>query len=494
MDPFNHLPLHLLQEFLRAANLSGRDLASLESTCYSLRKAAGNAPNRRSSVVEVSAYQRCISRSYLQALPDTKWLELLKRAGGSWKQVLCYLQAFEMASGFEIDKARKKRVHAGCYQTLIIEGGRLYQTGAAAKGHHAAEVEELYAPYPRLVEVPGGARVLQVSANILHVALATDDGQVYTYGVDSHGSLGHGGGAGEEGAVVVQPKLVEALRGVSCKQVAAGARHTLALTRDGHVYSWGDARAGADSDSDHGHNGASRPLPALLETLKRAGEVLQISSGSSHSLAVTREGGVYAWGVGDNGRLGCGDARDRRAPCQVAGLDEQRVFAIQAVAGDEQSAVIDACGKVYTWGRGYCYSLGHGDEVDVFTPKLVKSLSAFRVVQVAMRKRKTLVLDDRGRVYGCGWSASGSLGIRRNPTVGGVDPGPAASLDHKIFNFVGSEVLPNELPIVQISTGWYHTAAVTRENRVIGFGDADSGQLGAGGTEGSFHRSITVID
>jgi alpha-tubulin suppressor-like RCC1 family protein len=56
----------------------------------------------------------------------------------------------------------------------------------------------------------------------------------------------------------------------------------------------------------------------------------QVSCGSSHTLAVTVEGTVYSWGCGGGGRLGHGDLRDRFAPTVVEGLRGSLVTTVAA--------------------------------------------------------------------------------------------------------------------------------------------------------------------
>lgn len=40
--------------------------------------------------------------------------------------------------------------------------------------------------------------------------------------------------------------------------------------------------------------------------------------------------------------------------------------------------------QVYTWGKGYCGALGHGDEIEKTTPEMLSSLKNQLVVQVLL--------------------------------------------------------------------------------------------------------------
>ena len=98
------------------------------------------------------------------------------------------------------------------------------------------------------------------------------------------------------------PKKVEALAGRRVVAVAAGSVHSLALTADGAVWSWG---GGVDGRLGHG-DGQRQLLPKKVEAL--AGQrAVALSAGYNHSIALTADGGAYTWGKGERGCLGHGE-------------------------------------------------------------------------------------------------------------------------------------------------------------------------------------------
>ena len=66
---------------------------------------------------------------------------------------------------------------------------------------------------------------------------------VYTWGMGYHGQLGRKFSRGEI-RMCLQPNPVSLPAGVSACQVACGAFHTMVLTLDGRVFSWGEGRHG----------------------------------------------------------------------------------------------------------------------------------------------------------------------------------------------------------------------------------------------------------
>jgi len=138
--------------------------------------------------------------------------------------------------------------------------------------------------------------------------------------------------------------------------VSAGAFHSLALTADGAVWSWG---AGGDGRLGHGEE-QWKLLPKKVEALadRRA---IAVSAGTLHSLAITADGAVWSWGNGLFGRLGHGDEQNQLLPKKVEALAGQRVVAVSA--GYQHSLALTANGAVFTWGKGEYGCLGHGEDL-----------------------------------------------------------------------------------------------------------------------------------
>ena len=81
--------------------------------------------------------------------------------------------------------------------------------------------------------------------------------------------------------------------------IACGRDHTLNLTRDGDVYSFGTGTFSAA-----GHGGSKEVLAPMILKPMRDKRVLKIACGESHSLILTDKCDVYSWGRGFEGQLG----------------------------------------------------------------------------------------------------------------------------------------------------------------------------------------------
>eukprot|EP00906_Rhabdomonas_costata_P028991 RCo040952 len=139
------------------------------------------------------------------------------------------------------------------------------------------------------------------------------------------------------------PRRVAGIPGQDIVKISAGARHSMALTSSGALLTWGDGSHGRLGHGDV----QNQPEPKLVAALQGK-HILAISAGESHSMALTREG-LYTWGKGEFGRLGHGDSEDQLTPRLVTGLPAERVSAISA--GGHHSMALATEG-VYTWGGG----------------------------------------------------------------------------------------------------------------------------------------------
>lgn len=168
---------------------------------------------------------------------------------------------------------------------------------------------------------------------------------------------------------VAQAKRVETLLDKRILQLCAGKHHSLAVTQDGHLYSWGYGRWGRLGQG----NEVDQPDPCLLLSLLREKvQVVQVASGEHHTIAVTRQGDVFTWGSDRYGQLGHGTfGRDNSTasagpdrdtdnillePRRVEAL--RRVFVLQVAAGDAHSLCFAKQDELYAWGSNKSGQLG----------------------------------------------------------------------------------------------------------------------------------------
>lgn len=299
-------------------------------------------------------------------------------------------------------------------------------------------------------------RPVQLAGGEQSLFAVTPDGKLFATGYGSGGRLGVGGS--DSWAI---PTLLGSLQHVFVKKVAvnSGGKHCLALTTDGEVYAWGE---GEDGKLGHG-NRMSYDRPKLLEHLNGM-SVADIACGSAHSAAITASGHVLTWGKGRYGRLGHGDSEDQLRPKLVEALLGYRAIDIACGSGDAQTLCITDDDNVWSWGDGDYGKLGRGGSDGCKLPYKIESLAGLGVIKVECGSQFSVALTKSGAVYTWGKGDFHRLGH--------------GSVDHvrrpkKVAALQGRK-------IISIATGSLHCVACSDAGEVYTWGDNDEGQLGDG--------------
>ena len=177
---------------------------------------------------------------------------------------------------------------------------------------------------PVLVDDLLGLAVASVCCGGQHAAVLTAAGEVYTWGRGGFGRLGHG-----DAQTLKAPRRVEGggLAGVACAQVACGfAFPRRAESRVGPRKSSAEAGRVGGRGRRRGRAVGS-PTRCLDGALAPPGARRPFRARSDggrgprrYTAAVSRDGALYTWGAGENGRLGLGDVDDRHEPSLVEAL------------------------------------------------------------------------------------------------------------------------------------------------------------------------------
>ncbi len=150
----------------------------------------------------------------------------------------------------------------------------------------------------------------------------------------------------------------------------------------------------------------SRNLPTPLEGKK----IQLVAAGVHHSMVYTQDGQLFAWGDNDYGQLGVGDMDARFAPVLVR-LDDLGGRTISMIAlGEHHSVVMTTDGKVYAWGRNDFGQLGTSSRQNSTTPKLVSFSGMEPLRSIACGYHHTLAMRFDGTLYSWGLNNYRQLG------------------------------------------------------------------------------------
>lgn len=312
----------------------------------------------------------------------------------------------------------------------------------------------------------------QIAVARSHALALAADGSIYSWGKNNSGQLGDGSNVD-----TVVPIQVDTSGIVGSKvfvSIAAGSGwsngYSLGVTDDGGLYGWGENsyyQLGDGTSIDQ-----TTPVAISTSNVSAGVEFEAVSAGAGHSLALTSDGRIYGWGVNWEGAIGDGSNTDRAIPVLVAAsgpMSDESVVAISA--GANHSMALTSNGQLFAWGSGSSGGLGNGSRADVNSPSAVAT-SSFPVDinfrSIAAGANTSMAISTGGQLFSWGYNGDGQLGLGLAPLW---QPTPLA---------VSTSSLPINTTFSSIAVGFDHTLALSSEGLVYAWGDNSKGQLGDG--------------
>ncbi|KAE8717658.1 hypothetical protein F3Y22_tig00110044pilonHSYRG00351 [Hibiscus syriacus] len=355
--------------------------------------------------------------------------------------------------------------------------GAVWSDGLMPDGSASSVPAKVDVLTPKPLESNVVLDVLQIACGARHVALLTKQGEVFTWGEETCGRLGHG-----TEKDFSRPRLVEFLALTNVEFVASGEYHTCVVSACGDLFSWGDGTHNAGI-LGHGTD-VSHWIPRRVSGALEGLQVLSIACGTWHSALATTDGKLFTFGDGRFGVLGHGDRENVTYPKQVQMLNGLRTVKV-ACGVWHTAAIVEVMGqtgaklssrKLFTWGDGDKHRLGHGSKDTYLLPACVSSLIDYSFHQIACGQNITVALTTSGHVFTMGGTAYGQLG---NPSSDGKLP------------CLVQEKLVGEF-VEEISCGAYHVGVLTSRSEVFTWGRGDNGRLGHGDMEN--RKTPTLIE
>ncbi|MEX2236408.1 MAG: RCC1 repeat-containing protein [Dehalococcoidia bacterium] len=303
-------------------------------------------------------------------------------------------------------------------------------------------------------------------------------GMACAWGFDSTGQLGNGLDGDQN-----VPDQVDGLGNVVA--LSAGGSHSLALLADGTLRAWGADGSGQLGD---GGTNTDQPTPVAVSgfALPSDPDVVGIAAGNSHSLALLADGTLRAWGLDGSGQLGDGGTNTNQpTPVAVNGFAIASDPDVVAIAGGgNHSLALLANGTLRAWGFDANGQLGDGvGDSSSGTPVAVSGFalpSDPDVVAIAGGGGHSLALLADGTLRAWGFDANGQLGDGVGDSSSGT---PVA---------VSGFALPADPDVVAIAAGGSHSLALLADGTLRAWGFDGSGQLGDGGTNANQPTPVAV--
>jgi alpha-tubulin suppressor-like RCC1 family protein len=345
---------------------------------------------------------------------------------------------------------------ASGYFAAINVDGNAYTWGSSDSGRLGkglAPEMDLFLPIPKPTQVWGfghDVRVKHLACGKSHMLAVTEAGELFSWGdnrcgqlglhtsqdpidviyVDTVGSPVRGGGAeplsnqkskSESSTTNMGPSLVTSLSHVKVKSVACGAYHSLCLTADGKVYSWGrcaNGRLGQFSSSPNVPDHAVG-RPGLVRCNWKVNRYECIDGEYVWDKEYMKKARATNLPIPNKQQQSIATPTKLRSSSSSSPRESSKsinqsvgVKIVGIAAGFSHSIAITECGAVFTWGCGVYGRLGHGGHCDESLPKQIKSLAFndLKIVSMSAGLAHTLFLSSNGLLFGCGLNIQGQVG------------------------------------------------------------------------------------
>jgi len=339
-----------------------------------------------------------------------------------------------------------RSVSVGYYHVLALKtDGTLWAWGSNLQGQLGTG-GSLSAPQLTPQQVGTATTWASISAGENHSLAIRQDGTLWSWGNDSYGQLGQGGGS-QFGSYTPYKVGTD----TDWRSVDAGAAHSLALKTTGTLWGWGNNTNGQVGTGGTGNN-LLVPTQIGTTTTWRS-----ISAGRFHSVAIRQDGTLWAWGNNYYGQLGDGTTTAQATPHQAGTLTSWQ----SASAGINHTAALRTDNTCWAWGSNAVNQLGPTGGLQL-TPVQIVPPTTWR--EVATGTSYTLAIRSDDTLWGWGYNADGELGLGHTT------------------NQITPQQVGTATTWASVSAAVYHAVAVRTDGTLWAWGFNGNGRLGVGNT------------
>lgn len=258
---------------------------------------------------------------------------------------------------------------------------------------------------------------------------------------------------------------------INFKEIASGGNHTLAISANGRLYAFGQNNYGQIGDGTT----INRPMAIdITDRLSLADdeELIQIACGFYNSYTLTSHHRLFSWGYNYNGQLANGNFVDSSTPIDITAnfplIGDEKI--VKVIPGFYHMFAMTSTNRIFAWGGDYFNQLGTAGILDRNMP--IEITAAFGlsgeeyITDISAGGWHTFAISSTGRVFTWGHNEYGQLGI-------GTDFDSETPINSNGF----FELLSGET-IEKMIAGSRHSFAITSTGRVLGWGDNSRSQLG----------------
>eukprot|EP01117_Protostelium_nocturnum_P020707 TRINITY_DN9462_c0_g1_i1.p1 TRINITY_DN9462_c0_g1~~TRINITY_DN9462_c0_g1_i1.p1 ORF type:complete len:419 (-),score=71.20 TRINITY_DN9462_c0_g1_i1:47-1303(-) len=337
-----------------------------------------------------------------------------------------------------------------------LEPGDVYSFGYGYFGQLGVDSMTSYVP----VQIPSLKKITKVAAGEAHSMAISESGQVFSWGCNRYGQLGHGDLIHRK-----EPTLIEKLQNIEVLDISCGTQHSVVLTvdtKEGSIFTFGCGSLGRLGHGDNSHLTLPKPV-----SLMRGKRIIQVVAGNWFTLALSDNGSVFSWGSNRSSQIGHGKASTQLFPRHIPAL--YNIFITKITAGKNHTLFHTENGDILSLGSGACGQLGNKNRKIQISPSNVDKFTYKPVIAIASGYNHNIALDQGKTVYAWGYFSKDHLGI------------PESGEEYFASPFAVSlkALSRDELPTHVFAGGW-HSALLTDQHNLYTWGCGYRGRLGIG--------------
>lgn len=405
----------------------------------------------------------------------------LKRQNTDVEMTEASPEAVKRTRSTENASSKRRQLTANQIVKAPTAVGKVFVFGTGDTGQLGLGEDMLERKRPMPLKVLDGEEIIDVVSGGMHSIAITKEGKLWSWGCNDQRALGR---SGEE----YEPAKVENMDHVKIVKVACCDSVTMALSDEGQLYCWGTYRC-AEGPLGFSRNKAVQEVPAIFEPFAKY-VIADIAAGTDHCLALTKDGRVFVWGNGQQFQLG----RRIMERHLINGLRPEALNLkhIKLIGtGSYHSFAVSEDNTLYVWGLNNFQQCGLAVEDDnepaanvITKPTIVEGLEGKgNIVAVQGGEHHSLVLMEDGSVYAFGRADSNQLGL---PTEL-IDKNQTREEGSEVSAFKRAVGIPTRIPsldnVVQIATGTNHSVATTSSGKAYTWGFGECYALGNGSSD-----------
>jgi RCC1 and BTB domain-containing protein len=168
----------------------------------------------------------------------------------------------------------------------------------------------------------------------------TQTGEVYSWGDNSYGQIG----IGTNYDIQSTPIKVKGLDSEDVVAISCGYYHSMALSKNGNVFGWG-----YNSEGELGiSNDNNQNFPIRINIMNGV-LIKKIICGQYHSLLISTDGDIYAFGCNNFGQLGNGNKMNQNFPLKI--MNSNKFIDVASHSLSSISVALSQNGNCFVWGE-----------------------------------------------------------------------------------------------------------------------------------------------